>query len=123
MLGLPMEAKEVTKEILQQGFPTEEVLTKWSNGEEAEWPPFDDEDVNLDDMELPPLRFEVGTRVECRIGADPVEGWAPGKVIQHWYRENSWPAGSYAPYKIQLDKGMAIFAPGDTDQIIRLELK
>ena len=121
MLGLPMEAKEVQKPMLIETFPTEEVLTKWSNGEEAEWPPFDDMDEDLEDFNLPPLRFAVGKRVECRIGPDPVEGWAKGAVIQHWYRENSWPEGSYAPYKVQLDKGQYIFAPGDTEQIIRAE--
>lgn len=28
------------------------------------------------------LRFEVGVRVECRIGADPVTGWGAGTVVK-----------------------------------------
>ena len=124
MLGLPMQAKDVKKPILIESFPTPEVLTKWSNGEEAEWPPFDDEmedDDMLDDFDLPPLRFAVGTRVECRIGPDPVTGWAKGEIIKHWYREEGWPEDSYAPYRVQLDNGQGMFAPGDVDQIIRAE--
>lgn len=125
MLGLPMAAKDVKRQILVDSFPTEEVLTKWSNGEEAEWPPLedfmDDDEDELAQFDLPPLRFPVGTRVECRVGPHPVEGWAKGEVIQHWYRENSWPEDSYAPYRVQLDNGQGIFAPGDVDQIIRAE--
>ena len=37
MMGLPMEAYEVKKELLLEGFPTEEVLRKWDKGEEADW--------------------------------------------------------------------------------------
>ena len=114
MMGLPMEAKEVTKEIMMEGFPTSEVLSKWSRGEEADWPPFDEE-------EIPPLRFQVGQRVQCRVGPDPVTGWAAGKIIQLWYRESNWPEETWAPYKIQLDDGRNIFAPGDMDQVVRAE--
>ena len=114
MMGIPMEAKEVTKEIMMEGFPTSDVLSKWSRGEEADWPPFEEE-------ELPPLRFQVGQRVQCRIGPDPVTGWASGKVVQLWYRESNWPEETWAPYKIQLDDGRKIFAPGDMDQVVRAE--
>jgi len=115
MMGIPSEAADVTQEMLREGFPTSEVLSKWSRGEEADWPPFDD------DEDVPDLRFEVGQRVQCRIGPDPVKGWASGKVVQLWYREPGWPEGSWAPYKIQLDDGRNIFAPGDMDQVIRAE--
>jgi len=112
MLALPMEAYEVTKEELALKFPTTEVLEKWHKGEEAEWPPYDSE-------ELPELRFTIGTKVLCRIGPDAEKDWTPGTVIQLWYSEKSWPQGSFAPYKIKLDDGRAIFAPGDMDQVIR----
>jgi len=118
MLGIPMESKEVTKEALLEVFPTEDVLHAWARGEEAEWPPMEDFDDDQD-FERPRLRFEVGQRVACRVGPDPVTGWAPGRVIMLWYREPSWPANSWAPYKIELDDGRNIFAPGDVDQIIR----
>lgn len=116
MLGIPLESKDVTKEALLDLFPTTPVLAAWARGEEAEWPPLDDDEP---DTERPRLRFEVGRRVACRVGPDPVTGWAPGLVVQLWYHEDSWPADSWAPYKIELDDGRNIFAPGDVDQIIR----
>ncbi len=118
MMGIPLESKDVTKEVLLDLFPTEDVLQAWARGEEAEWPPMEDYDDDQE-FERPRLRFEVGQRVACRVGPDPVTGWAPGKVIMLWYREPNWPANSWAPYKIELDDGRNIFAPGDVDQIIR----
>uniref|UniRef100_A0A7R9WWB7 Uncharacterized protein n=1 Tax=Craspedostauros australis TaxID=1486917 RepID=A0A7R9WWB7_9STRA len=115
IFGLPMLAKEVTKEELQRSFPTDDVLTKWQKGERAEWPPMDDGP----DDELPQLRFVPGQKVFCRIGPDATKDWAPGQVIQLWYREKNWPPGSFAPYKIKLDDGRQIFAPADMDQVIR----
>jgi hypothetical protein len=109
-----MEAREVTPEDLKSAFPTREVLEKWHNGEEAEWPPIDDEAG-----EMPQLRFSMGTRVQCRIGPDAIKDWADGTIVLLWYREANWPPGSFAPYKIKLDDGREIFAPGDMDQIIR----
>lgn len=114
MFGVPAEAKDVTEEELRHFFPTADVLEKWHRGEEAEWPPMPDENFGPDDF--PKLRFEVGTKVLCRVGP---EEWAPGLVIQLWYREAQWPAGSFAPYKVKLDNGSMIFAPGDIDQVIR----
>lgn len=113
IFGLPMEAKEVTKDDLKESFPTKEVLEKWHKGEDAEWPPMDDP------SEMPQLRFDLGAKVLCRIGPDPEKDWAPGTVSQLWYREPNWPPGSFAPYKIKLDDGRDIFAPGDMDQVIR----
>ncbi|KAL7465479.1 hypothetical protein ACHAXS_005801 [Conticribra weissflogii] len=117
MMGIPMEAKDVSKEVLLDAFPTNQVLSAWARGEDAEWPPMDDDDQDF--SQGPRLRFEVGQRVVCRVGPDPVTGWAPGRVVQLWYREPAWPANSWAPYKIELDDGRNIFAPGDVDQIIR----
>jgi hypothetical protein len=113
MFGLPMEAREVTKEELESNFPTHDVLEAWHKGEEAEWPPVDDPG------ETPQLRFDLGAKVECRIGPDAEKDWGPGTVSELWYREPSWPPGSFAPYKIKLDDGRDIFAPGDMDQVIR----
>jgi len=110
-IGIPCEAPKVTKEELEVKFPTVNVLEKWHKGEMAEWPPLE--------PELPMLRFEVGTRVMCRIGPDAERDWATGIITQLWYAEKSWPEGSYAPYKIKLDDGRKIFAPGDMDQVIR----
>ena len=118
MLGIPSESKDVTKEALFDNFLTNQVLLKWSRGEDAEWPPFDEHELDMEKVR-PQLRFQVGTRVVCRVGPDPVTGWVPGLVVQLWYREPSWPADSWAPYKVELEDGRGIFAPGDVDQIIR----
>ncbi|KAG7373007.1 hypothetical protein IV203_033731 [Nitzschia inconspicua] len=114
IFGLPMEAKDVTLDDLKDNFPTIEVLEKWYAGEDADWPPIDEE------PDFPELRFSVGTRVLCRIGPDANKDWAPGTIVLLWYREPNWPKGSFAPYKIELDDGRSIFAPGDMDQVIRL---
>jgi len=111
-----MKAMEVTLEELKHSFPTPDVLEKWHKGEDADWPPNEE----VEDLEkMPQLRFEVGTRVQCRIGPDASKDWADGTVCLLWYREPNWPKGSFAPYKIELDDGREIFAPGDMDQIIR----
>jgi hypothetical protein len=109
MFGVPAEAKDVTIELLQEVMPPDEIIAKWFRGEDADWPP---------EPEAPELRFDVGTKVQCRVG--PSE-WESGTVIQLWYRENSWPEGVYAPYKIRLNIGKDIYAPQDTDKMIRLD--
>jgi len=111
MFGLPMEAKDVTAEELAHMFPTMDVVEKWFAGEEAEWPP---------QQEVPALRFDIGTAVLCKVGGSSNGGWAPGHIIQLWYREQTWPEGAFAPYKIKLEDGRDIFAPADMDQIIKL---
>jgi len=121
MTGIPMESHEVTQEDVMQFFPTEDVLSAWARGEEMEWPPYIDDDEDDGEMNpdtFPKLRFEIGTRVKCRVSQD---SWSAGKIIQLWYREPHWPKMSWAPYKILLDDGRNIFAPGDSDQIIRPE--
>lgn len=95
-----MEAQEVTEAEIKNAFPTPDVIEKWHKGEEAEWPP--DEPIEL--------RFYIGMFVLCRVG--PTD-WAPGKVLQLWYREPNWPPGSFAPYKIKLADGREIYAPID----------
>jgi hypothetical protein len=111
MFGLPMEAKEVNLEELENFFPTDDVLEKWHNGEEAEWPPAEQF------SDFPELRFDLGTSVLCRVGATD---WIAGTIVQLWYREPQWPEGTLAPYKIKLIDGREIFAPADLDQIIKL---
>ncbi|GMI21311.1 hypothetical protein TeGR_g14244, partial [Tetraparma gracilis] len=66
------------------------------------------------------LRFGLGTKVQCRTGADPITGWSSGTIMQLWYREPNWPPGQMAPYKVQLDDGRNIFAPADQQDIVRL---
>ena len=64
-----------------------------------------------------PLRFGVGESVMCRV--TPEGQFAPGRVVQQWYREPQFPPDVFMPYQIQLANGMMIFAPADQDQIIR----
>ena len=116
MCGIPLEAEEVTKEDVQSCFPTDQVLEAWSKGDLVSWPPDDEEGLDDGMVDFPPVRFTVGTRVECCVGA---EQWALGTIVQVWYREPHWPKNSWAPYKIHLDDGRFIFAPGDVDQVIR----
>ena len=115
MFGLPMDSKSVTQNELENFFPSTEVLEAWHRGEDADWPPQQNDMANQ-----PTLRFSVGTQVLCRVGADE---WAPGQVTQLWYRESGWPEGAFAPYKIKLDDGRDIFAPADMDQIIKQNSK
>jgi hypothetical protein len=119
MAGIPAESKDVRPEDLKHSFPTPDILEAWHRGEEKEWPPepdFGNDEVSP--IAFPALRFSEGQRVECRVSQD---AWMAGKVMQLWYREPQWPRMSWAPYKILLDDGRNIFAPGDADQIIRLE--
>ena len=117
MVQLPMEMKTVNSENIKEHFPPASILQKWHRGEDADWPPMDDsEDDEGDAPMMPALRFPVGTRVQCRISATD---WAPGTITGLWYRERTWPEGSWAPYRIVLDGGQQIFAPADMDQVVR----
>lgn len=62
------------------------------------------------------LRFAKGDSVECKTGKNQ---WTKGTVVALMYRENFMSPGEVAPYQIELDDGDLIYAPGDTDDIIR----
>jgi hypothetical protein len=109
MFGLPMDPTEVTLEVLREAFPTPDVVDRWHRGEDAEWPP---------EPEPVELRFAVGAAVLCRVGPGPAD-WSRGTVAELWYREDQWPDGAFAPYKIKLEDGRDIYAPQDVDPIIR----
>lgn len=62
------------------------------------------------------LRFVVGDRVQARIGDDD---WAPGVVVNLWWRHADWPAALVAPYQIKLDgEDALIFAPVDAKSYV-----
>jgi len=108
VFALPFSTDELGQEDINEMFPDEETLTDWAAGKKAPWP------------RRPALRFDVGARVECRVGPHPVKGWAQGRVIKLHYSEPSWPPNMVAPYQVALHDGRLIFAPQDIDQVIRL---
>jgi enamine deaminase RidA (YjgF/YER057c/UK114 family) len=64
----------------------------------------------------PALRFVVGQKVLCKVGPQP-DDWAEGTIIQLRYMEPEWERS--APYQILLDDGRYIFAPEDTEAVIK----
>ena len=107
VFALPYSPEELDADEMQEVFPDEETLTAWKAGKRASWPP------------KPPLRFDVGDRVECRVGPHPTKGWAPGRIIRLHYSEPNWPPNMLAPYQVALHDGRLIFAPQDSDLVIR----
>merc|ERR1712087_84767 len=62
------------------------------------------------------LRFNIGDRVECNTGKAP---WPTGTIVKI-----GWNTGTgVAPYQVKLDNGDPIFAPSDTDDLIRAASK
>ena len=64
------------------------------------------------------LRFGVGAQVECKTGQGR-SGWSRGAVVQLMYQDECMTPGQIAPYQVQLDDGGLIWAPEDTDELIR----
>ena len=71
--------------------------------------------IKEEDIATTTLRFAIGTRVECNCG-----GWEPGTVVKTFYRQSSFPPGTFAPYQIRLDNGKLIYAPIDEDRVVRV---
>jgi len=121
--GIPCEVEEVEVGDVERQMPPEAVVADWANGTPTTWPP-EPEPQEPGPVPTDRLRFEVGTRVRCRVGPGE-DGWAAGAVVAHWYRGRSWPTGQYAPYQVQLDRqdmgSGLIFAPYDDDACIRAE--
>eukprot|EP00746_Dinoflagellata_sp_MGD_P151988 gnl/MRDRNA2_/MRDRNA2_83365_c0_seq6.p1 gnl/MRDRNA2_/MRDRNA2_83365_c0~~gnl/MRDRNA2_/MRDRNA2_83365_c0_seq6.p1 ORF type:complete len:374 (+),score=69.52 gnl/MRDRNA2_/MRDRNA2_83365_c0_seq6:98-1219(+) len=65
------------------------------------------------------LRFQVGTKVECRTGPDE---WSVGTIIKLHYRERHWKKGKTVPYQVRLDDGDRIFVPADKKNLCRLHV-
>jgi len=65
--------------------------------------------------ELESLRFAVGDRVECNAQ----DGWQSGTISKLFYRNEGMPPGFVAPYQIELDDGVFIYAPMDDDRVIK----
>ena len=69
---------------------------------------------NSDADDRPKLRFAVGDRVECKCGT-----WYHGTIIKLWYLNDDAEDDEPMPYQVLLDDGNKIYAPRDTDDIIR----
>lgn len=63
------------------------------------------------------LRFSVGNRVDANLG----DRWAPGTITAVNYRDPGDPDAVPRPYQIQLDSGGAVYAPLDSDSVVRRE--
>jgi len=61
------------------------------------------------------LRFAMGDTVECNTGS----GWQKGEVVAMMYRDEGMPPGMVAPYQVKLADGGLIYAPHDTDELVR----
>ena len=64
------------------------------------------------------LRFAVGDRVRCKTSAAQ---WKRGTVVKLNYRDDRWPEGRSAPYQIELETGVLIYAPQDMDSLVRAD--
>ena len=71
--------------------------------------------ITMASAETTELRFSVGTRVECKLGAE----WKSGTVCIHFFTQDNFPKGMCVPYQIALDEGLLIFARRDDDCEIR----
>ena len=60
------------------------------------------------------LRFAVGDRVLCLCGT-----WQAGTVVKHFLVQKRFPPGKCAPYQVKLDDGRLIYAPTDSDGVIK----
>ena len=57
--------------------------------------------MTMASAETTELRFSVGTRVECKLGAE----WKSGTVCIHFFTQDNFPKGMCVPYQIALDEG------------------
>ena len=70
--------------------------------------------LDIKDQEWVTLRFAVGDRVLCLCGT-----WLAGTVVKHFLVQKKFPPGKCAPYQVKLDDGRLIYAPTDTDSVIK----
>lgn len=62
-----------------------------------------------------PLRYPVGVTVLVNVG-----DWEEAVIVKHWYREDLWDTGHYAPYQAHLiDSSDLIYVPKDHKAYIK----
>lgn len=64
-----------------------------------------------------PLRFQTGAQVECKVG----NAYKQGTVTRQWHYQPS--VKREVPYEIKLEDGSLIFAPDDTNNFCRVQLR
>lgn len=69
-------------------------------------------------LKLKMLRFAVGDKVKCNTGEER-DYWSRGEIVALMYNDEFMPPGMVAPYQVKLDDGSLIYAPFDTDEVIR----
>ena len=55
--------------------------------------------ADVDELICTNFRFPLGASAECRVGRDE---WVRCTVVGHLYREETWPAGQFAPYQVKV---------------------
>lgn len=60
------------------------------------------------------LKYDIGDSVMCKR-----DDWVRGVVTEHWYREELWETGRYAPYQVLLYDHSLIWVPRDDEKFIR----
>jgi len=68
------------------------------------------------EKKLKQLRFAVGAKVQCNTGGG---AWKNGEVVALMYRDEYMPPGMVAPYQVKIEGGDLIYAPEDSDELIR----
>ena len=71
--------------------------------------------LDIKDQEWVTLRFAVGDRVLCLCGT-----WLACTVVKHFLVQKRFPPGKCAPYQVKLDDGRLIYAPTDSDGVIKM---
>lgn len=60
------------------------------------------------------LRFSVGDRVRCKTDEDE---WSTGVVVGVHYHQADWDDGIVIPYQVEIDDGLLVYVPRDSDEI------
>ena len=66
-----------------------------------------------------PVRFKIGTRVECLVDKDE---WIPGEVTETWCEDEDCIVDSMrtaVPYKVKLDTAESVYVEDDDDGCIK----
>lgn len=106
--AIPLALNQIDNNSCVNYLPHKDIITSWSNGIRAEWPP------------KVQVRFSVGTIVLCKIREGTQCDWVHGKISALFHSEPNWSPHSIAPYQIELFNGNIFYAEKDSDDIVKL---